>query len=134
MILVRIALVALAALAASPASAEDRPPPMDTAGVDKSMFEGFYGPWIIRDADGSRACRVTLLEERGIGGRQIEVAPDCAAAFQVMDTIASWELLENWGIALIDVGRTTRFWFSEQEYGYSAEGAPDGIASIERAE
>lgn len=128
------ALASMLALSAGLAQADDDLVPMDTSAVDPALLEDFYGPWIVSDESGARACRVVLEKEATIGGSAIEVDPGCAAIFPVMDEIASWRLLQGWGIALADATRRTRLVFTTPDERYVAGEEVDGIFTIAREE
>ena len=123
------AVVSLLVLSAGLARADDLVP-MDTSAVDPALLVDFYGPWIISDESGARTCRVVLEKDATIGGSAIEVDPGCAAVFPVMDEIASWRLLEGWGIALADATRKTRLVFTTPDERYVARDEVDGIFTI----
>lgn len=132
-----LGLAALAALQGGMAAAEDvvfEPlPPLDLDGVAPEFAEEMFGRWTIASADGDRSCNVELLREPGIGGMQIDVDPDCAAAFAVMGDIAAWRLLEGWVVDLVDGERKTRIRFSTPDERYVAIPEVDGIATLEPA-
>lgn len=123
------AIVSVIVLSAGLARAEDLVL-MDTSAVDPALLEDIYGPWIISDESGGRTCRVVLEKDDTIGGSVIEVDIGCAAVFPVMDEIASWRLLEGWGIALADATRKTRIVFTTPDERYVASEEVDGIFTI----
>lgn len=123
------AIVSVLALSTALAHADDLVL-MDTSAVDPALLEDFYGPWIVSDESGARLCRVVLEKDATIGGSAIEVDPGCAAVFPVMDEIASWRLLESWGIAFADATRRTRIVFTTPDERYVASEEVDGIFTI----
>jgi hypothetical protein len=127
-------LAAMAPASVNVARAYDFPPikPLDTKDVDPSMLTDIYGAWEIRDRSGKRRCRVTLLKEPGIGGNQIDVAPNCKTAFPVMDDIAGWRLLESWTIDFIDPLRKTRLRFETPDERYVAFGDDKDVAGMDQ--
>jgi hypothetical protein len=104
--------------------------PMDTSGVDPELLKSFYGPWVISDSSGAKTCKVGLKDEPTIGGSVIDVDPGCAKLFPIMDEIAAWRLMENWGIDLVDATRKTRIRFTTPDAAYVAIPEVDGIATI----
>lgn len=127
------ALAALSVMAA-PASAYDFEPakPLNMSEVDPAMLTDLYGAWEIRDAAGKRRCRVTLLKDAGIGGFQIDVAPNCARAFPVMGDIAAWRVNEGWSIDLVDPLRKVKVRFETPDERYVAFGEARDIAGMDR--
>lgn len=127
------ALVLLGTLTAVPARAFDFPPlpAMDEQGVDPAFLTDVFGVWELRDKNGRKRCRVTLLREMGIGGRQIEVAPGCEKTFPVMGDIAAWRLQESWTIDLVDALRKTRVRLETPDERYIAIGDDKDVAGIE---
>lgn len=130
-------LAVLAALLAGPASAGEPAfeplQPLDLETVSPDLAGGMFGRWTISNESGRKSCTVELLKEAGIGGRQIDVDPGCAAVFPVMGDIAAWRLLEGWTIDLVDGGRATRIRFSTPDERYVAFPEVDGIFTIEPA-
>lgn len=127
-----IALIATA-LAASAAHAQT-PEPIDIATLDEAGRGDILGAWIISDQAGAKTCRVTFNAEATIGGYVIEIDPACAAAFPVMDEIASWRLYEGWQIVLADATRKELIRFTTPDDAYVAEPETDGIFTIGRPE
>ncbi|MDI1347515.1 MAG: AprI/Inh family metalloprotease inhibitor [Pseudolabrys sp.] len=125
-------IVALMAGLIGPAKAFDFEPvkPLDTKGVEPAMLANTFGAWEIRDKSGKKRCRVTLKQEFGIGGYQIEVAPGCEKSFPVTGDISAWRLLEGWTIDLVDPLRKTRVRFETPDDRYVALGDPKDIAGI----
>ncbi len=129
--------VILAALAAAvlagAARAYDFPPlqPMNETEVEPALLADVFGIWELRDKSGKRRCRITLLKEMGIGGRQVEVAPGCEKAFPVMGDIAAWRLQESWTIDLIDPLRKTRLRLETPDERYIAIGDDKDVAGID---
>ncbi|HWM81175.1 MAG TPA: AprI/Inh family metalloprotease inhibitor [Pseudolabrys sp.] len=121
-------------LSVAPAGAYDFAPvkPLNIDKVDPSMLTDVFGAWEIRDRSGKRRCKLTLLKETGIGGYQIDVAPNCKAAFPVMDDIAAWRLNEGWSIDLVDGLRKTRIRFETPDSRYIALGSKADIAGIDQ--
>jgi len=121
-----------ASVLAGPAFAYDFAPvkPMDTEGVAPEMLADVYGTYEIRDKSGKRRCRVTLINDVGIGGQQIDVAPGCAKAFPVMGEITAWRLLEGWTIDLVDALRKTRVRFETPDERYVAFGDDKDLAGM----
>lgn len=129
----RVALaLALIALTA-PASAGEIPS-LDLAAIDQEMLAAFFGPWEVRNADGSRTCIVNLTREPAIGGLAIEVSEDCARVFPVMDEVAAWRLLEGWVIVFADATRKELIRFTTPDETYVADPETDGIATIRPAD
>lgn len=104
---------------------------MDEKGVEPAILADVFGTWELRDAKGKKRCRVTLLKEMAIGGRQIEVAPGCSKVFPVMGDIAAWRLQESWTIDLIDPLRKTRIRFETPDERYIAIGDDKDVADID---
>ena len=104
--------------------------PMDVTSVDPAMLKSFHGPWMIADASGAKTCKVVLKDEPAIRGSVIDIDPDCAKTFPIMNEIAGWRLMENWGIDLIDATRKTRIRFTTPDAAYIADPEIDGIATI----
>lgn len=126
-------LIAAAACLSGPARAYDFEPvkELDVTQVDPALMNDVYGAWEIRDKSGKKRCRITLLKEFGIGGRQVELAPGCEAAFPVMGDIGAWRLLEGWGIDLVDAIRKVRVRFTTPDERYVAFGDKKDIAGID---
>ena len=103
---------------------------MNVTGVDPAVLKSFYGPWVIADASAAKTCKVTLKDEPAIGGSAIDIDPDCAKTFPIMDEIAAWRLMENWGIDLVDATRKTQIRFTTPDAAYIAAPEIDGIATI----
>lgn len=112
------------------AACADELMPMDTASVDPDMLKSMFGPWVITDQSGDRACEVVLKEEPTIGGSVIEVDPGCAKVFPVMADIAAWRLMDSWAIYLVDAERKTRIRFTTPDDAYVADPETDGIFTI----
>ena len=127
-----LSIALVAGLIGSAAAYDFQPAkPLDVKSLDPSMLSDLYGAWEIRDKSGKRRCRVTLLQDFGIGGYQIEVAPGCDKAFPVMGDITAWRLLENWTIDLVDALRKTRLRFETPDNRYVAFGDAKDIAGME---
>ena len=128
-----IALGFLTVLLAAPAQAYDFPPlePMDEQAVDPAMLADVFGVWELRDKSGKKRCRVTLLRDTGIGGRQIEVAPACEKAFPIMGDITAWRLQQGWAIDLVDALRKTRVRLETPDERYIALGDDKDVAGID---
>jgi Protease inhibitor Inh len=128
-----LAAVAAAMTAAGAARAYDFPPlePMNEAEVEPALLADVFGVWELRDKSGKRRCRITLLKEMGIGGRQVEVAPGCEKSFPVMGDIAAWRLQESWTIDLIDPLRKTRLRLETPDERYIAIGDDKDVAGID---
>ena len=103
---------------------------MRTTAVDPDMLKSMYGPWVITDTTGGKPCTVVLTDEPTIGGSVIEVDPGCEKTFPVMADIASWRLMEGWGINLADAERKTRIRFTTPENEYIAQPETDGSFTI----
>lgn len=129
----RLALALTFIALALPAAAEDIPP-LDLSVVDPEMVAEFFGPWEVRNADGSRSCTVNLTREETIGGFAIAVSDDCAAAFPVMGEVAAFRLLEGWGIVFADATRKELIRFTTPDEAYVADPETDGIATIRQAD
>lgn len=131
-------LIASAAVLAlgllGPAAAYDFEPvkPLDVKAVAPALLADAFGVWEIRDKSGKKRCRVTLKQEFGIGGYQIEVAPGCDKTFPIMGDISAWRLLEGWTIDLVDPLRKTRVRFETPDNRYVALGDPKDIAGIDQ--
>lgn len=127
--LVLTALVAVIATGA--ARAYDFPPlqPMNETDVEPALLADVFGVWELRDKSGKRRCRITLLKEMGIGGRQVE--PGCEKAFPVMGDIAGWRLQESWTIDLIDPLRKIRLRLETPDERYIAIGDDKDVAGID---
>ena len=123
----------VAVTAAGAARAYDFPPlqPMNETDVEPALLADVFGVWELRDKSGKRRCRITLLKEMGIGGRQVEVAPGCEKAFPVMGDIAGWRLQESWTIDLIDPLRKTRLRLETPDERYIAIGDDKDVAGID---
>jgi Protease inhibitor Inh len=117
----------LVLLSAGPASAQAL---MDLDSVDPTMLSDFMGDWSIQNADGSKNCKVTLTSEVTIGGLEIDVDPDCAKVFPVMQHVASWRLYEDWEIVLVDATRKSLIRFTTPDNAYVADPDTDGIETI----
>ena len=122
-----------ASMAAGAARAYDFPPlvPMNETDVEPALLADVFGVWELRDESGKRRCRITLLKDMGIGGRQVEIAPGCAKAFPVMGDIAAWRLQESWTIDLIDPLRKTRLRLETPDERYIAIGDDKDVAGID---
>ena len=117
----------LALLGAGTASAQVL---MDLDSIDPAMIVDFLGDWSIQNEDGSKACKVTLSREATIGGLAIDVDPDCAKVFPVMDEVVAWRLYEDWQIVLVDATRKLLIRFSTPDNTYVAAPETDGITTI----
>lgn len=128
-----IYLVVLACLMGGVARAYDFPPvaPMDEQSVDPALLADVFGVWELRDKTGKKRCRITLLKDMGIGGRQMEIAPGCDKAFPVMGDIAAWRLQQGWTIDLIDPLRKTRLRLETPDARYIAIGDDKDAAGID---
>lgn len=116
-------------LLATPAFAQSDTP-LDLSAIDPSMLTGFFGKWRIQNEDGSKTCDVTLTKEETIGGMVIDIDPECAKAFPVMDEIAAWRLNEGFDIVLADATRKERLHFYTPDNSYVAVKEVDGIFTI----
>jgi hypothetical protein len=103
---------------------------MDLEAVDPAMLDDFMGDWSIQNADGSKACKVSLSREVTIGGLTIDVDPDCSKIFPVMNDVAAWRLYEDWQIVLVDATRKSLIRFSTPDNTYIAQPETDGITTI----
>lgn len=120
----RLAGLALIGLSEWPALAgNETPASLETIGE-------YAGVWQVTDAEATRACAVTLLDDEAIGGYAIDVAPDCAGKFPVMDEIAAWRMFENGDIAFADGARTERLRFYTPDEAYITVEEIDGIARL----
>jgi hypothetical protein len=127
----RAAILAALLFVAPPAAAQFEPlKPLNLKEVDPALIGDFFGSWEVRDKTGKKRCRMTLRKEAGIGGYQIDIAPNCANIFPVMGEIGGWRLLEGWTIDLIDATRKTRVRFSTPDNNYVAIPEVDGIATL----
>lgn len=126
------ALMMLSPLAWSEDAAPDQGTPMDTSAVDASMLKDFFGRWDIVDATGKKHCPVVLKAATTIGGREIEVSARCIKLFPVLGSITAWQLMDSWGINLLDAERKTRIRFYTPDERYIADPETDGIAGIEQ--
>lgn len=104
--------------------------PLDLDSVDPAMAADFLGDWSLQNADGSKSCKVTLHKDQVIGGMRIDVDPQCAAVFPVMENVASWRLLEGWEIVLVDATRKSLIRFFTPDNAYVADPETDGITTI----
>jgi hypothetical protein len=104
--------------------------PLDLDSVDPAMVADFLGDWTILNADGSKSCKVTLSREPTIGGMVIDVDPGCGKAFPVMNDVASWRLLEDWEIVLVDATKKSLIHFTTPDNAYVADPETDGISTI----
>jgi Protease inhibitor Inh len=127
-----LSLVAVLAALAGPAAAYEFGPgkPLDIKEVEPAMLADTFGAWEIRDKSGKKRCRVMLLQEPGIGGYQIEIAPGCDKTFPIMSDISAWRLLEGWTIDLVDPLRKTRVRFETPDDRYVPFGDPKDIAGM----
>lgn len=114
-------------LGASTASAQAL---MDLEAVDPAVLAGFLGDWSVQNADGSKACKVTLSQEVTIGGLVIDIDPDCGKVFPMMDDVVAWRLYEDWQIVLVDATKKSLIRFSTPDNAYIAEPETDGITTI----
>ena len=105
--------------------------PLDVKSVAPDLLANVYGGWEICDKSGKRHCRIKLKQEFGIGGYQIEVAPECEEAFSVMADVSAWRLLQNWTIDLVDPLRKTRLRFETPDNRYVAFGDKAEIAGMD---
>ena len=123
----------MAVIATGAARAYDFPPlqPMNESDVAPALLADVFGVWELRDKSGKRRCRITLLKEMGIGGRQVELAPGCEQAFPVMGDIAAWRLQQGWTIDLIDPLRHTRLRLETPDERYIAIGDDKDVAGID---
>lgn len=128
-------IVAMMAFQTLPSDAEEFSslPSLNLDEVSPEFLDDMFGRWVISDASGVKTCEVTLEREATIGGMQIDVDPECAAAFPVMADITAWRLLEGWTIDLADAERKTRVRFSTPDERYVAIPEVDGIDTIEPA-
>lgn len=125
-------LMMLSPLAWAENAAPDQGAPMDTSEVDASMLKGFFGRWDIVDATGKKHCPVVLKPDVTIGGQEIEVSARCIKLFPVLGSITAWQLMDGWGINLLDAERKTRIRFFTPDDRYIADPETDGIAGIEQ--
>lgn len=126
------ALMLLSQVAWAEEAAPVEAAPMDTSEVDASMLKDFFGRWDIVDATGKRHCPVMLKAATIDGGREIEVSARCIKLFPVLGSITAWQLMESWGIDLLDAERKTRIRFYTPDDRYIADPETDGIAGIEQ--
>jgi len=104
---------------------------LDLDEVDPELVADMFSPWTISNAEGDKDCMVVLKRGQTIGGMEIEVAPNCAALFPVMDDITAWRLMEGWAIDLVDAERKTRIRFETPDDIYVAYPETDGIFTIQ---
>lgn len=102
---------------------------VDTANPE--FVADMFGPWTISNATGDKHCMVVLKRELTIGGMGLELAPDCATSFPVLDDITAWRLMEGWAIDLADAERKTRIRFETPDDIYVAFPDTDGIFTIQ---
>lgn len=103
---------------------------MDLEAVDPAVIADFLGDWSVQNADGSKACKVTLSQEATIGGLVIDIDPDCGKVFPMMDDVAAWRLYEDWQIVFVDATKKSLIRFSTPDNAYVAEPETDGITTI----
>lgn len=111
-------------LTALPSYAEEAAPP------SPAMIKDYAGKWQVTDADAMRTCAVTLGTGSTIGGNVIEIPPDCAKTFPVMDEVAAWRLYENGDIVFADATRKQRLRFYTPDDSYIAVEEIDGIVRL----
>lgn len=104
--------------------------PLDLKDVDPALIGDTFGPWEIVDKSGKKRCRIVLKKDAVIGGFGIDIAPNCAKLFPVMDEIAGWRLMQNWTIDLIDATRKVRVRFQTPDERYVAIPEIDGIDAL----
>lgn len=134
----RLALFGVAALCllhGDAALAEEPPvfeelPLLDLETVNKELTDDMFGRWTISDSTAARTCSVELGREWTIGGMQIDIGPECEAAFPVMADITAWRLLEGWAIDLANAERKTVIRFETPDDRYVAYPEIDGIFTI----
>jgi hypothetical protein len=124
---------ALTTILTGPGAAFDFEPvaPLDVKAVDPALLANIFGAWEIRDRSGKRRCRVELKRESGIGGYQMEAAPNCAKTFPIMADISAWRLVQGWTIDLVDPLRKTRVRFETPDNRYIVLGDQSDIAEID---
>ena len=103
---------------------------MDLEAVDPAVIADFLGDWSVQNADGSKACKVTLSQEVTIGGLVIDIDPDCGKVFPMMDDVAAWRLYEDWQIVFVDATKKSLIRFSTPDNAYVAQPETDGITTI----
>ena len=106
--------------------------PVDLATLDAQGRADILGDWMVKDAEGTRSCKVTLTDNPTIGGYVIEFVPSCVKTFPVMDGVASWRYMEGAEIVFADAERKSLIRFYTPDASYVAEPETDGIATIER--
>ena len=112
-----------------PAAAQETKP-LDLDSVDPAMAKDFLGTYEISNDNGTKHCQVVLSYNATIGGMVIDVAPDCAKKFPVMDQVASWRLYENWEIVFADATRKELIRFTTPDNAYIATPETDGLATV----
>ena len=101
----RIAAIVVAALALSPASAQQ-------AAMGDSAKD-MLGPWEFSNADRDKRCTATFRNTAVKGGFRVEFDADCANLFPFVADVAGWRFPENDNRFLFDAGGKTLAEFSE---------------------
>lgn len=126
MIAMRVALIMLAALALTPASAQQ-------AAMGDSAKD-MLGAWEFSNADRDKRCTATFKNAAVKGGFKVEFDPDCANLFPFIADVTGWRYPENDNLFLFDAGGRTLAEFSEVESGMFEAPTPGvGVLFLQNA-
>ncbi len=122
----RIALIVLAALALSPAHAQQ-------AAMGDSAKD-MLGSWEFSNADRDKRCTATFKNAAVKGGFKVEFDANCANLFPFVAEVTGWRYPENDNLFLFDAGGRTLAEFSEVESGMFEAPTPGiGVLFLQNA-
>ena len=122
----RTALIVLAALALSPAHAQQ-------AAMGDSAKD-MLGAWEFSNADRDKRCTATFKNTAVKGGFKVEFDANCASLFPFIADVTGWRYPENDNLFLFDAGGKTLAEFSEVESGmFEAPTAGVGVLFLQNA-
>lgn len=122
----RIAWLALAVLALSPAHAQQ-------AKLGDSA-QDMLGPWEFSNADRDKRCTATFRNNPVPGGFKVEFDANCVNLFPFVGQVAGWRYPENDNLFLFDAGGKTLAEFSEVESGMFEAPTPGvGVLFLQNA-
>jgi hypothetical protein len=127
--MIRLALIGLAALVASAASAQS-PATQSTSLGDSA--KALIGTWEFSNADRDKVCTATFKSDPAKVGFKVEFDANCGDQFPLVKDVAGWSFPEGDLLRLLDPQGRTLVEFSEVEDGiYEAPTAGVGVLFLQ---
>ena len=86
------------------------------------------GGWELSNADHDRRCTVTFSTDTALGGFKLALDQGCAAVFPMFKDVATWSIVPNGPLRLLDTKGNATLELSEVESGiFEGERRGDGL-------